>query len=103
MLASRCFLAGQPRIAPISATMIAAEKLLLHKKTDDRQVNLNVAKAGGFQSPGVKGEAVLDYRNPLTTQDLMSSDFPEAVNNMANSTSSFEFTTCDIPQIVFSL
>jgi hypothetical protein len=37
----------------------------------------NVAKAGGLQSQGVKGEAVLDYRNPLTTQDLKSSGFPE--------------------------
>jgi len=63
----------------------------------------NVAKAGGLQSPGVKGEAVLDYRNLLTTQDLMSSGFPEAVNNLANSTSSFEFTTCDIQKMVFSL
>ena len=28
------------------------------------------------QSGSVKGEAVLDYRNPLTTQDLKSSGFP---------------------------
>ena len=36
----------------------------------------NVAKAGGLQSQGVKGEAVIYYRNPLTTQDLKSSGFP---------------------------
>ena len=36
----------------------------------------NVAKAGGFQSQGVKGEAVIDYRDPLTTRDLKSSSFP---------------------------
>ncbi|MFZ1199594.1 MAG: hypothetical protein WAO07_05450, partial [Desulfobacterales bacterium] len=30
----------------------------------------NVAKVGGLQSQGVKGEAVNSYRNPLTTQDL---------------------------------
>jgi hypothetical protein len=35
-----------------------------------------VAKAGGLQSQGVKGEAVVCYRNPLTTQDLKSSGFP---------------------------
>jgi hypothetical protein len=37
---------------------------------------LNVAKAGGLQSQGVKGEVVVVYRNPLTTQDLKSSGFP---------------------------
>jgi hypothetical protein len=37
----------------------------------------NVAKAGGLQSQGVKGEAVVGYRDPLTTQDLKSSGFPE--------------------------
>jgi hypothetical protein len=37
----------------------------------------NVAKAGGLHSQGVKGEAVVGYRDPLTTQDLKSSGFPE--------------------------
>jgi len=37
----------------------------------------NVAKAGGLQSQGVKGEAVIGYRKPLTTQGLKSSGFPE--------------------------
>ncbi len=37
----------------------------------------NVAKAGGLQSQGVKGEAVIGYRKSLTTQDLKSSGFPE--------------------------
>jgi hypothetical protein len=37
---------------------------------------LNVAKVGGLQSQGVKGEAVFVYRKPLTTQDLKSSGFP---------------------------
>jgi hypothetical protein len=36
-----------------------------------------IAKAGGFQSQGVEGEAVVVYREPLTTPDLMSSGFPE--------------------------
>jgi len=34
-----------------------------------------VAKVGGLQSQGVKGEAVIPYRNPLTTQDLKFSGF----------------------------
>jgi hypothetical protein len=34
-------------------------------------------KAGGLQSQGVKGEAVVGYRDPLTTQDLKFSGFPE--------------------------
>ena len=37
----------------------------------------NVAKAGGLQSQGVKGEVVVVYHDPLTTQDLKSSGFPE--------------------------
>jgi len=40
-------------------------------------VNPNVAKAGGLQSQGEKGEAVVNYRKPLTTQDLEFSGFPE--------------------------
>jgi hypothetical protein len=36
----------------------------------------NVAKARELQSQGVKGEAVVVYRNPLTTQDLKFSGFP---------------------------
>jgi hypothetical protein len=35
-----------------------------------------IAKAGGLQSKGFKGEAVISYRNPLTTQDLKFSGFP---------------------------
>jgi hypothetical protein len=36
-----------------------------------------VAKAGGLQSQGVKGEVVLGYRESLTTQDLKASGFPK--------------------------
>ena len=39
-------------------------------------INPNVAKVGGLQSQGVKGEAVVAYCDPLTTQDLKSSGFP---------------------------
>jgi hypothetical protein len=52
-----------------------------HPKSSADQICLpndpNVAKAGGLQSQGVKGEAVLGYREPLTTQNLKSSGFPE--------------------------
>ena len=62
--------------------------------------NPNVANAGGLQSQGVKGENVVGYLDPLTTQDLKSSGFPvvlgrsskseaQRVNNMAKSTPSF--------------
>jgi hypothetical protein len=39
-------------------------------------VNPNVAKAGGLQRQGVKGEIVVIYLDPLTTQDLKFSGFP---------------------------
>jgi hypothetical protein len=35
-----------------------------------------VAKAGGLQRQGAKGETVIGYRKPLTKQDLKSSGFP---------------------------
>ncbi|MGD8720870.1 MAG: hypothetical protein PVG46_03660 [Desulfobacterales bacterium] len=42
--------------------------------------NPNAAKAGGLQSQGLKGDAVISYRNPLIPptagQDLKSSGFP---------------------------
>ena len=36
----------------------------------------NVAKVGGLQSQDVKGEVVVSYFDPLTTQDLKFSGFP---------------------------
>ena len=42
-------------------------------------INPNVAKAGGFQSQGAEGDAVVLYCNPLATRDLESSRFPERV------------------------
>jgi hypothetical protein len=41
------------------------------------KINPKVAKVGGLQSQGVKGENVVGYLDPLTTQDLKSSGFPE--------------------------
>jgi hypothetical protein len=40
------------------------------------KINPIVAKAGWLQSRGIKGEAVVIYRNPLITKDLESSGFP---------------------------
>ena len=48
------------------------------------RINPNVAKVGGLQSQGVKGEAVVAYRDPLTTQDLKSSGFPEGETTWQN-------------------
>ena len=39
-------------------------------------LNPIVAKDGWLQSRGIKGEAVVIYRNPLITMDLESSGFP---------------------------
>jgi len=44
-----------------------------------RIVNPNVAKAGGLQSQGAKGAAVVDYCKPLATPDLKFSDFPKGL------------------------
>jgi hypothetical protein len=48
------------------------------------KINPNVSKVGGLQSQGVKGEAVVAYRDPLTTQDLKSSGFPEGETTWQN-------------------
>jgi hypothetical protein len=39
----------------------------------------SVAKAGGRQSQGAKGEVVAFYYDPLATPDLVSSGFPGRV------------------------
>jgi hypothetical protein len=41
--------------------------------------NPDVAKAGGRQSQGAKGEVVALYYDPLATPDLASSGFPGSV------------------------
>ena len=40
-------------------------------------VNPSVAKVGGLQNQGAKGEAVVGYCDPLATPDLEPSGFPE--------------------------
>ncbi len=47
----------------------------------DARLYPNVAKAGGFQSQGAEGDAVVLYCNPLATRDLESSRFPERVKH----------------------
>jgi hypothetical protein len=44
-------------------------------------MNPSVAKAGGVQSQGANGEAVVIYCDPLATQDLGASGFPGRVKN----------------------
>ena len=51
--------------------------LIPYKTTIFYWVYLNVAKVGGLQRQGVKGEAVVIYRKPLTTPVLKPSGFPE--------------------------
>ena len=54
-------------------SLIISEELWFIWKLDTPKV----AKVGGLQSQGVKGEVVVVYRDPLTTQDLKFSGFPE--------------------------
>jgi hypothetical protein len=82
--------------------------------TSEQRVTLTLQKSEGIRAPGdgiftslrqgVKGEIVVGYLDPLITQDLKSSGFPDVlgrsskseaqrVNNMAkDSTPSYEFT-----------
>ena len=72
--------------------------------------NADVVKAGGLQSQDVKGEIVVSYLDPLTTQDLKFSGFPDVlgrssksevqrVNNMAKSIFSLELTIREFQKI----
>ena len=50
-----------------------------------RTVNPNVAKAGGFQSQGAKGDAVVLYCNPLATRvvdPVEDGDFESSLFNI---------------------
>jgi hypothetical protein len=42
-----------------------------------KKLNPNVAKVGGLQRQGIKGEDVIFYFEPLITRHLKSSRFPE--------------------------
>jgi hypothetical protein len=50
-------------------------------RADDVSIYPSVAKAGGVQSQGANGEAVVIYCDPLATQDLGASGFPGRVKN----------------------
>ncbi len=41
-----------------------------------KQINPIVAKAGGLQRRGIKGEDVIFYFEPMITKDMESSGFP---------------------------
>jgi hypothetical protein len=63
--------------------------------------NPNVAKVGGLQSQGVKGEAVVAYCDPLTTQNLKASGFPRCFKGKKQGKidPSFEYTDGDIQEL----
>jgi hypothetical protein len=78
------------------------------------RIDPNVAKAGGLQSQGVKGEVVVVYLESLTTQDLKSSGFPDVlgrsskseaqrVDNIEKSIQTFEFTNRGIHKMIFPM
>jgi hypothetical protein len=78
------------------------------------RIDPNVAKAGGLQSQGVKGEVVVVYLESLTTQDLKSSGFPDVlgrsskseaqrVDNIEKSIQTFEFTNRGIHIMIFPM
>ena len=50
-----------------------------------RWVYPNVANAGELQSPGVKGEVVEFYFEPLTTQNLKFSGVPDVLGRSSKS------------------
>ena len=56
----------------------------------------NVAKAGGLQSQGVKGEVVVTLPRSLYNAGSEVLRLSRRVNNMAKSIPSFEFTGGDI-------
>ena len=51
--------------------------MALKKVLIDTNVYPNVGKVGGLQRRGGKGDAVVYYREPLTTKYLKNSGFPE--------------------------
>ena len=58
----------------------------MHCRTVEKiELYPDVAKVGELQSQGVKGEAVVTYRNPLTTQDLKFSGFPVLLGRSSKS------------------
>ena len=70
---------------------------------ESHQVYPNVAKAGGLQSQGVKGEVVVTLPRSLYNAGSEVLRLSRRVNNMAKSTPSFEFTEGDIQKMVLSL
>jgi len=67
-------------------------------------IDPNIAKVGGLQSQGVKGEAVFEptvrLRRNKTGSEILR--LPRRVNNMAKTTPSFKFTIGDIQKMGIS-
>jgi hypothetical protein len=61
-------------------------------------INPNVAKAGGVQRQGIKGEDVIFYFEPLITPYLKSSRFPEGEKH-DKKRQLLEFTTGEIHEV----
>ena len=62
------------------------------------RVYLNVAKVGGLQSPGVKGEVVVTLPRSLYNAGSEVLRLSRRVNNNTKSIPSFEFTDGDIQE-----
>ena len=77
------------------------KKRIMEKDHSVTGGHLNVAKVGGLQSPDVRGEAVVAYCNPLTTQNLKSSGFPSGEKTRQNQTPSFEYADGDTHELSF--
>jgi hypothetical protein len=84
------------------------------QRTSWKEVNPNVANVGGLQIQGVKGDVVVLYFEPLTTQNLMSSGVPDVlgrsskseaqrVNKRAISTLFLKITGSDFQEILLLL
>jgi hypothetical protein len=85
----------------IDVLILKLKKRIMEKDHSVTGCNLNVAKVGGLQSPGVKGEAVIAYCDRSTTQNLMSSGFPAGEKTRQNQTPSFEYTYGDVHELSF--
>jgi hypothetical protein len=66
-------------------------------------IHPNVEKVGGLQSQGGKGDAVMYYREPLTTQDLKTSGFPDGLTTWQNRSHPLETTKGEIKEMISSL
>jgi hypothetical protein len=64
-------------------------------------LNPNVARAGGSQSQGARGDAVALYCDPLATLDLAFSGFPGRVKKRENYRYALDCTLGEIIPFVY--